>query len=74
MRVNGDPTCNEVRRAELIAGKRVVVQYGSAAVGGQQGVICRVDNPGWDATECMVLLDGWDHELSFYWNEVVICG
>jgi len=49
----------------------VVLQYASASLAGQEGVIAGVDNPGWDAVECMVLLDGWDHGLSFFWNELM---
>jgi len=71
-RPNGDPTCDERRRGELVVGRRVVVlQYASASLAGQEGVIAGVDNPGWDAVECMVLLDGWDHGLSFFWNELM---
>jgi len=72
MRVNGDPTYNEVRRAELVVGRRVVVlQYASPALRGQKGVITRVDDPGWDANEATALLDDWDHELSFFWHEIM---
>ena len=69
---NGGPTGTELRRAELVVGRRVVVlQYASKSLAGQVGVITRVDNPGWDAVEVMVLLDGRDHGLSFFWNEVM---
>ena len=66
------PNGNQMRRAELVVGRRVVVlQYASPALRGQKGVITRVDDPGWDALEVMTLLDGWDHELSFFWNEIM---
>ena len=75
MRPNGDPDCNERRRAELVVGRRVVLLlYAGKRLAGQEGVITSVDAPGWDAVEVTVLLDGWDHELSFFWNEVMATG
>jgi len=67
--MNGHPREDEARRSTLKVGLGVRVQPGVTNVHGQEGVI--VAGPCRDG-DCLVLLDGWDHPIGFFWHELVI--
>ena len=65
-RPDGSPTCEEARRAGLVVGKRVGVRVGSPVRDEQGSIVENLDG----RVGCMVLLDGWEMPLQFYWHEV----
>jgi len=60
----------EAHRSMLKVGMGVCVKPGIPCVHGQDGIIVET-GPLRDG-DCSVLLDGWDHPLGFFWNELEI--